>query len=74
MPQNFIQMSQRHGGVEIIIHRLSAEGPSKEVIAPLWSLDKRGIVGEIEKGLRLRAEEDPNHAFHPNELTQESVA
>ena len=36
---------------EMIIHRLSAEGPSKDVIAPLWSLDKRGILAEIERRL-----------------------
>lgn len=36
---------------EIIIHRLSAEGPSKDVIAPKWSLDKRGVLKDIEERL-----------------------
>jgi len=36
---------------EIIIHRLSAEGPSKDVIAPLWALEKRSLLAEIERRL-----------------------
>ena len=34
---------------EIIIHRLTGEGPSKDLIAPKWALEKRNILAEIEK-------------------------
>ena len=38
----------------IINHRLSGDGPSYLVIAPLWSLKKRSVLNHIHHELKVR--------------------
>ena len=34
---------------ETVIERLTGDGDREELLAPLWSLDKRAVLGEIMK-------------------------
>lgn len=38
----------------MVIHRLTGDGPRKLLIAPLWSTDKKRVLNTIEKRLRER--------------------
>ncbi len=38
---------------EVIIHRLTGDGPKKLLIAPLWSADKKNVINRIHKELNL---------------------
>lgn len=40
---------------EIVIHRLTGDGPRSLLIAPLWSLDKRKVLNTIHHTMKLRA-------------------
>ena len=39
---------------EIVIHRLTGDGPRKLLIAPLWSTDKKNILNTLQKEMKLR--------------------
>lgn len=39
---------------EIVIHRLTGDGPRRILIAPLWSADKRGVLNSLHKRLKER--------------------
>lgn len=36
----------------IVIHRLTGDGPSKDLIAPLWSTNKRSVLNQIHRTLK----------------------
>ena len=36
----------------IVIHRLTGDGAKKDLIAPLWSADKKRVLNAINKALR----------------------
>lgn len=37
---------------DIVIHRLTGDGAKKDLIAPLWSVDKKRVLNAINKALR----------------------
>ena len=43
-----------HLSPEIVIHRLTGDGPKELLIAPLWSRGKRGVLNEINHKIALR--------------------
>ena len=38
---------------DIVIHRLTGDGAKKDLIAPLWSADKKRVLNAINKALRV---------------------
>jgi len=38
----------------IVIHRLTGDGPKKDLIAPLWSADKKRVLNDLNRVLRQR--------------------
>ncbi len=38
----------------IVIHRLTGDAKKEDLFLPLWSADKRGVLNEIQKKLKLR--------------------
>lgn len=38
----------------IVIHRLTGDGPKKDLIAPLWSADKKRVLADLNRVLRQR--------------------
>ena len=44
-----------HLSPDIVIHRLTGDGPRSLLIAPDWSLNKRAVLGEIGRQLKLRS-------------------
>lgn len=43
-----------HLSPEIVIHRVTGDGPKKLLIAPLWSLHKRNVLNSLHKTMRER--------------------
>ena len=43
-----------HLSPEIVIHRLTGDGPKDLLLAPLWSRNKRGVLNEISHQLKLQ--------------------
>ena len=43
-----------HLDPSIVIHRLTGDGKKSELIAPLWSLEKRKVLNDIQKALKER--------------------
>lgn len=39
---------------DIVIHRITGDGPKELLIAPLWSLNKRAVLNSIQKRLKER--------------------
>lgn len=39
---------------DIVIHRLTGDGPREQLVAPLWSLDKKRVLNTIHKELKQR--------------------
>lgn len=39
---------------DIVIHRVTGDGPKKLLVAPLWSGDKRGVLNELHRKLNER--------------------
>ncbi len=39
---------------DIVIHRLTGDGNREELLAPLWSLDKRRVINAIQHELKIR--------------------
>ena len=35
----------------VVIHRLTGDGAKKDLIAPLWSADKKNVLNKINKAL-----------------------
>ncbi len=38
-------------GDRLVVHRLTGDSPREELLAPLWTLDKRRVLGTIQKEL-----------------------
>lgn len=38
----------------IVIHRLTGDGPKKDLIAPLWSADKKRVLADLNRVLKQR--------------------
>ena len=49
---------------EMVIHRLTGDGPRKLLIAPLWSTDKKRVLNTIQKRLRDRDTYQGRFYFH----------
>lgn len=39
---------------EMVVHRLTGDGPKRILLAPLWSGDKKRVLNEVKKGLGIR--------------------
>ncbi|MBC2851897.1 TIGR01212 family radical SAM protein [Cetobacterium sp. 8H] len=39
---------------DIVVHRVTGDGKKEEVVEPIWSLNKRKVLNEIEKELKRR--------------------
>ena len=39
---------------DIVLHRITGDGPRSLLIAPLWSTDKKGVLNTIQKRLKER--------------------
>lgn len=39
---------------DIVVHRLTGDGPKDLLLAPTWSLDKKGVLGAIQKEMKKR--------------------
>ena len=44
----------------VVIHRLTGDGPRKLLIAPLWSTDKKRVLNTIHKKLQERSKIECN--------------
>lgn len=44
-----------HLSPDIVVHRLTGDGPRDLLLAPLWSLQKRSILNELHHTMKLRA-------------------
>ena len=44
-----------HLNPDIVIHRLTGDGPKDLLIAPLWSLNKRGVLNTLHHTMKARA-------------------
>lgn len=39
---------------DIVVHRLTGDGPKKLLLAPLWSADKRNVLNTIQRTMKAR--------------------
>lgn len=39
---------------DIVIHRITGDGPKNLLIAPMWSTDKKRVLNSINKEFRIR--------------------
>lgn len=39
---------------DIVIHRLTGDGPSDRLVAPLWSTRKREVLNELHRTMKIR--------------------
>ena len=39
---------------DVVVHRLTGDGPSKLLLAPMWSTRKREVLNEIHREMKLR--------------------
>lgn len=44
-----------HLNPDIVVHRLTGDGPRDLLLAPQWSLDKRGVLNTLHHAMKLRA-------------------
>ena len=44
-----------HLSPDIVIHRLTGDGPKDSLLAPLWSLDKRSVLNALHHTMKTRA-------------------
>lgn len=49
--------------MELVIHRITGDGPKNQLIAPLWSADKRNVLNSINREFKLRGIEQ-GRLFH----------
>lgn len=59
-----------HLRADIVLHRLTGDGDRRTLLAPLWSLDKRGVLNALHRTLRARGIRQgcalaPNEPFPP---------
>lgn len=40
---------------DIVVHRLTGDGPKNSLLAPLWSLDKRNVLNTLHHTMKARA-------------------
>lgn len=38
----------------VVVHRITGDGDKKKLVAPLWTADKLGVIGEIQRKLKLK--------------------
>ncbi len=43
-----------HLSPEIVIHRLTGDGPKNLILAPMWSTDKKSVLNTLQKEMKLR--------------------
>lgn len=43
-----------HLSPEIVIHRLTGDGAKEQLLAPLWSLDKRDVLNSLHREMKVR--------------------
>ena len=43
-----------HLPADMVIHRLTGDGPKKSLIAPLWTADKKRVLNEMNRTLKIR--------------------
>ena len=41
-----------HLSPDIVIHRVTGDGPKNLLIAPTWSMDKRGVLNELHHRMK----------------------
>lgn len=51
---DFVVTCIEHLSPDIVIHRLTGDGPRSLLMAPLWSTDKKRVLNTIQKRLRER--------------------
>ncbi|MCM1102660.1 MAG: TIGR01212 family radical SAM protein [Clostridium sp.] len=54
-PEQYIEMTAHALTLlspDVVIHRLTGDGPKKLLIAPLWSADKKGVLNALHRYLR----------------------
>lgn len=51
----------------IVIHRLTGDAPKQLLLAPLWSADKKRVLNQINRNMRLR-DTWQGRLFPPNEI------
>lgn len=44
-----------HLSPDIVVHRLTGDGPKDLLLAPLWSLDKRNVLNTLHHTMKIRA-------------------
>jgi hypothetical protein len=49
---------------DIVIHRITGDGPKKLLLAPLWSSDKKAVLNNIHREMKLR-DTWQGKLFHP---------
>lgn len=43
-----------HLSPDVVVHRLTGDGPKNLLLAPLWSLNKRGVLNTLHHTMKLR--------------------
>lgn len=51
---NILIQCLRRLSPQIVVHRLTGDGPKRLLLAPLWSGDKRGVLNELHRLMRER--------------------
>ena len=52
---NLVIACLEHLDPDIVIHRLTGDGPRDILLAPLWSLDKRNVLNTLHHTMKLRS-------------------
>lgn len=54
--EEYIDILKRCAGIipeEMVVHRLTGDGPKRSLIAPLWSADKKKVINAVNRALGL---------------------
>ena len=51
---------------DIVIHRLTGDGPKHLLVAPRWSMDKRNVLNQIQRTLKERNTYQGRCCYHDN--------
>ena len=54
--EEYIEILKRCAGIipeEMVVHRLTGDGPKRSLIAPLWSADKKRVINAVNRALGL---------------------
>lgn len=54
-----------HLNPDIVVHRLTGDGPADLLLAPLWSLDKRNVLNTLHHTMKQRGSRQ-GHLYFPN--------